>query len=68
MIAYGAVLCFIGIDLCRVLSGILFQGYAPDNTQETVLAVISIFCQVLIFSFLLGILLHYVSSVMRFCS
>ncbi|GAB5032884.1 potassium channel skor-like [Nannochloropsis oceanica] len=43
-----------------VLTGTMIQGYAPDNMQETILSVVSIFIQVLIFSFLLGILLHYI--------
>jgi hypothetical protein len=45
-----------------VLTGEVMQGYAPDNTQETILCVASTFCQVLVFSFLLGILLHYVRA------
>ncbi len=45
-----------------VMTGVLQEGYAPDSTQETILCIISTFCQVLVFSFLLGILLHYVRT------
>jgi hypothetical protein len=37
------------------------MGYACNNTQETVLSIVAVFIQVMIFSFLLGILLHHVS-------
>ena len=45
-----------------VMTATLLEGYAPDNTQETILCVVSTFAQVLVFSFLLGILLHYVRA------
>lgn len=45
-----------------VLTATLLEGYAPDNTQETILCVVSTFAQVFVFSFLLGILLHYVRA------
>ncbi|TFJ86293.1 hypothetical protein NSK_002501 [Nannochloropsis salina CCMP1776] len=43
-----------------VLTGTMVPGYAPDSSQETILSIVSIFSQVLIFSFLFGILLHYI--------
>jgi hypothetical protein len=46
----------------QVVANLEFSTYGPQNTQDFILSVISVLMQVVIFSFLLGILLNYVST------